>query len=333
MTRLACRRRRWPRSPSLALRRPRLAAWTWPLHGEVVTAFRNGDDPYAAGQHRGIDIAGSVGAPVVAAAPGLVRFAGTAGILGVDGQRPERRRALRRLLPAPRLDRGAPRRTASQPARRSGRVGTTGVRSIERPTCTSACARRAPGTPTSTRSRCSHRRRAPAPRPPQPVPVAAPGPGAPGPGARARRGTARARPCASGAAPRRGCPLPAPAPRTRAGVAAVRRPPRLARPMAQPRRRPQPRPRAGARARHGGPPRRRPVRRALRAGTRAARPPAEPSEAVPTSAGSRRAPDCSPRRWRSRPARRPRRRPAPLRALGSRRCCRRSPGGAARTRE
>ncbi len=59
-----------------------LAAWTWPLGGEVVTAFRNGADPYAAGQHRGIDIAGRVGAPVAAAAPGLVRFAGTAGSSG-----------------------------------------------------------------------------------------------------------------------------------------------------------------------------------------------------------------------------------------------------------
>ena len=38
--------------------------------GELITPYRNGDDPYAAGQHRGIDIAGPVGAPVVAAAGG-----------------------------------------------------------------------------------------------------------------------------------------------------------------------------------------------------------------------------------------------------------------------
>jgi len=59
------------------------AAWTWPLRGEVITPYRNGDDPYAAGQHRGIDIAGSVGAPVVAAAAGEVRFAGVAGSSGL----------------------------------------------------------------------------------------------------------------------------------------------------------------------------------------------------------------------------------------------------------
>jgi peptidase M23-like protein len=60
-----------------------LAGWTWPLRGEVITPYRNGSDPYAAGQHRGIDIAGRVGAPVVAAAPGSVRFAGTVGSSGL----------------------------------------------------------------------------------------------------------------------------------------------------------------------------------------------------------------------------------------------------------
>ena len=58
MTRLADRRCRWPSAPCSSLPPSALAAWTWPLQGEVVTAFRNGDDPYAAGQHRGIDIAG-----------------------------------------------------------------------------------------------------------------------------------------------------------------------------------------------------------------------------------------------------------------------------------
>ena len=60
-----------------------LAAWTWPLAGEVITPYRNGDDPYAGGQHRGVDIAGPVGTPVVAAAGGEVLFAGTAGSSGV----------------------------------------------------------------------------------------------------------------------------------------------------------------------------------------------------------------------------------------------------------
>ncbi len=62
---------------------PAVAAWTWPLRGEVITGYRNGDDPYAAGQHRGIDIAGAVGAPVLAAVAGEVRFAGVAGSSGL----------------------------------------------------------------------------------------------------------------------------------------------------------------------------------------------------------------------------------------------------------
>lgn len=67
----------------LACAPPAFAAWTWPLRGEVITAYRNGDDPYAAGQHRGIDIAGPVGAPVVAAVAGEIRFAGVAGSSGL----------------------------------------------------------------------------------------------------------------------------------------------------------------------------------------------------------------------------------------------------------
>jgi hypothetical protein len=62
---------------------PAAAAWLWPLRGEVITPYRNGDDPYARGQHRGIDIAGPVGAPVVTATPGVVRFAGAAGHSGL----------------------------------------------------------------------------------------------------------------------------------------------------------------------------------------------------------------------------------------------------------
>ena len=67
----------------LALAPPAHAAWLWPLHGELITSYRNGDDPYASGQHRGIDIAAAVGAPVVAAAGGEVRFAGVAGSSGL----------------------------------------------------------------------------------------------------------------------------------------------------------------------------------------------------------------------------------------------------------
>src|SRR5204863_1918606 len=52
-------------------------AWTWPVDGPVLRPFILGDDPYAAGQHRGIDIGASSGATVVAPASGTVSFAGT----------------------------------------------------------------------------------------------------------------------------------------------------------------------------------------------------------------------------------------------------------------
>jgi hypothetical protein len=67
----------------LALAAPAHADWGWPLRGEVITTYRNGDDPYAAGQHRGIDIAGPLGAAVVAATAGEVRFAGVVGSSGL----------------------------------------------------------------------------------------------------------------------------------------------------------------------------------------------------------------------------------------------------------
>ena len=35
---------------------PPAGAWTWPAKGPVLQKFVLGDDPYAAGQHRGIDI-------------------------------------------------------------------------------------------------------------------------------------------------------------------------------------------------------------------------------------------------------------------------------------
>ena len=52
-------------------------AWTWPVEGPVLQPFSIGDDPYAGGQHRGVDIAGPLGAPVRAPAGGTVSFAGT----------------------------------------------------------------------------------------------------------------------------------------------------------------------------------------------------------------------------------------------------------------
>jgi hypothetical protein len=57
--------------------------WTWPIRGPVLTPYRNGGDPYAAGQHRGIDIGAPAGSRVVAAVGGTVTFAGVVGSSGL----------------------------------------------------------------------------------------------------------------------------------------------------------------------------------------------------------------------------------------------------------
>jgi hypothetical protein len=110
---------------------PAWAGWVWPLHGEVITPYSNGDDPYASGQHRGIDIAGETGQPVVAAASGSVRFAGTAGSSGVTV-------GIRTLdgfdtsylhLSSVSVREGQ----SVQTGERIGAVGTSGTRSVERP--------------------------------------------------------------------------------------------------------------------------------------------------------------------------------------------------------
>ena len=55
---------------------PPALAWTWPQDGPVLQPFVLGGDPYAAGQHRGIDVAGPAGASVRAPTAGTVSFAG-----------------------------------------------------------------------------------------------------------------------------------------------------------------------------------------------------------------------------------------------------------------
>jgi hypothetical protein len=52
-------------------------AWTWPVDGPVLRLFSVADDPYEAGQHRGVDTAGDLGTPVRAPATGTVSFSGT----------------------------------------------------------------------------------------------------------------------------------------------------------------------------------------------------------------------------------------------------------------
>src|SRR5919198_5258612 len=56
---------------------PPAFGWSWPVSGPVLRPFSVGSNPYAAGQHRGIDIGAASGTPVVAPATGQVSFAGT----------------------------------------------------------------------------------------------------------------------------------------------------------------------------------------------------------------------------------------------------------------
>jgi Peptidase family M23 len=111
---------------------PAWAEWVWPLRGEVITPYRNGSDPYASGQHRGIDIAGALGATVVAAASGEVRFAGTAGSSGltVSVRTEDGRYDTSYLHLSSTAVREGDRVAAGQ---RLGAVGTTGTRSAAAP--------------------------------------------------------------------------------------------------------------------------------------------------------------------------------------------------------
>jgi|SRR5919204_6035472 hypothetical protein len=58
------------------------ADWPWPVHGAVIERFRVAPDRFAAGQHRGIDIAAPAGRTVRSACPGTVTFAGAVGAGG-----------------------------------------------------------------------------------------------------------------------------------------------------------------------------------------------------------------------------------------------------------
>ena len=62
----------------LALATPAAArAWTWPVAGPVLQGFAfDEENPLVPGQHRGIDIQGKVGDPVLAPIAGTVTFAG-----------------------------------------------------------------------------------------------------------------------------------------------------------------------------------------------------------------------------------------------------------------
>ena len=56
---------------------PAALAWSWPTDGRVLRPFAFGENPYAAGLHRGVDVAGDPGTSVRAPTGGTVAFAGT----------------------------------------------------------------------------------------------------------------------------------------------------------------------------------------------------------------------------------------------------------------
>jgi Peptidase family M23 len=106
--------------------------WRWPVRGQLITRYRNGPDPYAAGQHRGIDVAAPVGAPVLAATGGRVRFAGLVGSSGlvVAVRTADGRYDTSYLHLSGIAVRAGARVRAGQ---RLGAVGTSGRRSARRP--------------------------------------------------------------------------------------------------------------------------------------------------------------------------------------------------------
>jgi murein DD-endopeptidase MepM/ murein hydrolase activator NlpD len=55
---------------------PPAHAWTRPVDGPVLKPFSLGEDAYAAGYHRGVDLAAPAGSPIRAPASGTVTFAG-----------------------------------------------------------------------------------------------------------------------------------------------------------------------------------------------------------------------------------------------------------------
>ncbi len=180
------------------------AAWSWPADGDVLRPFALGGDAYAAGQHRGVDIAGPEGSPVRAPAAGTVSFAGSLPAYG-KGSRSSLRRLCRHARPsrcrrrregrhgrrgrADRHDGLERRRGASVASVHLGvRVGVAGggVRRPARPPPAAAAPRPAsspPAAPPTPAPRAAASRVARSCGPPAPLPVAASAQPSPRPGA------------------------------------------------------------------------------------------------------------------------------------------------------
>lgn len=60
----------------LAVPAAHAGSWQRPVEGPVLRAFMLGANPYARGQHRGVDLGAAPGSPVRSACPGRVGFAG-----------------------------------------------------------------------------------------------------------------------------------------------------------------------------------------------------------------------------------------------------------------
>jgi hypothetical protein len=145
--------------------------WTWPVRGPVITRYLNGADPYAAGQHRGVDIGAPVGARVVAAASGTVTFAGVVGSSGltVSERTADGRYDLSYLhLSAATVHRG----DALSAGTPLGAVGTSGSRSAGAPHLHFGV--REAGTRTAYRDPLDFLAPPPAARAPEPAPAPVP---------------------------------------------------------------------------------------------------------------------------------------------------------------
>ncbi|MBJ7458889.1 MAG: M23 family metallopeptidase [Thermoleophilaceae bacterium] len=107
-------------------------AWPWPVLGEVITPYKNGSDRYAAGQHRGLDIAAPAGTQVRAIVDGRVSFAGALPDGGVTVTLRSRDGAY--LVSALHLaTRSVARGDSVTAGALLGAVGTTGRRSVAEP--------------------------------------------------------------------------------------------------------------------------------------------------------------------------------------------------------
>ena len=160
----------------------RCTAWTWPADGPVLRPFALGADPYAGGQHRGVDIGAEVGDAVRAPAAGTVSFAGSVPGGGRGGHDPDGDGYAVTLLQL-----GSTTSCAATRRRGSavGGVGESADAVTAAHTSTSVSASPPSRTATSIRSGCSRLGRLPRPPAPAPSPAPVPAPSPPPPRRRA----------------------------------------------------------------------------------------------------------------------------------------------------